>query len=81
MLQNIWLVIQVVCGCYYTAACGKSYLWVCTTDGTSSHISIAQAVQTLLKPLTQFTLPDIRVTAMEYIRGAEAVWIGTQCQQ
>ncbi|XP_046678274.1 rho guanine nucleotide exchange factor 10 isoform X1 [Homalodisca vitripennis] len=72
---------EVVCGCYYTATCGKSYLWVCTTDGTSSHISIAHAAQTVLKPLTQFTMPDIRVTAMEYIRGAEAVWIGTQCQQ
>ncbi|XP_054286494.1 rho guanine nucleotide exchange factor 10-like isoform X2 [Macrosteles quadrilineatus] len=72
---------EVVCGCYYTAACGKSYLWVCTTDGSSSHISIAQTSQTLLKPITQFSLQDIRVTAMEYVRGVEAVWIGTQCQQ
>lgn len=72
---------EVVCGCYYTTACGKSHLWVCTTDGTSSHVSIAHAAQTVLKPLTQFTLPDIIVTAMEYIRGADTVWIGTHCQQ
>lgn len=73
---------EVVCGCYYTSPCGKaSYLWVCTTDGSSSHVSIAQAAQTVLKPVTQLHLVDIRVTAMEFIRGTDSVWMGTDSQK
>uniref|UniRef100_A0A146LF55 Rho guanine nucleotide exchange factor 10 n=3 Tax=Lygus hesperus TaxID=30085 RepID=A0A146LF55_LYGHE len=69
---------EVMCGCYYSTACGKTaYLWVCTYDGEDSHISIAQTWQTSLKPLTQIPVGGTKVTSMEYVRNMDAVWVGT----
>ncbi|XP_075237869.1 rho guanine nucleotide exchange factor 10-like [Lycorma delicatula] len=69
---------DVVSGCYYTSCCGKmSYLWVCTTDGVSSNISIAQVCSTTLKPIIQLPTIDARITAMEYVRSSDTVWMGT----
>ncbi|XP_066901721.1 rho guanine nucleotide exchange factor 10 [Halyomorpha halys] len=69
---------EVMCGCYYSSACGKvGYLWVCTFDGEDSHVSIAQAWQTSLKALTQIQVDGMKITAIEYVRSTETVWIGT----
>ncbi|XP_073969841.1 rho guanine nucleotide exchange factor 10-like isoform X3 [Rhodnius prolixus] len=69
---------EVTCGCYYSTTCGKTaYLWVCTFDGVDSQLSIAQTWQTSLKPLTQVLVVGFRVTAIEYIRGTDTVWLGT----
>ncbi|CAH1995746.1 unnamed protein product [Acanthoscelides obtectus] len=89
---------EVRCGCYYTVTVPKTarrrhrvqnYLWVCTSDGASSHISIlAQHHQQagVLKDLTSFSLVETQVTAMEFVKGcpspcpslaSDTVWIGT----
>ncbi|XP_014242201.1 rho guanine nucleotide exchange factor 10-like [Cimex lectularius] len=69
---------EVMCGCYYSTTCGKTgYLWVCTYDGNDSHISIAQTWQTSLKALTQLQITGTKVTAMEYVRSMDTVWLGT----
>ncbi|RZF34560.1 hypothetical protein LSTR_LSTR017568 [Laodelphax striatellus] len=76
---------DITCGCYYTAACGQtpatSYLWVCTSNGATSHISIAQVNSTVLKPLTQLPPLDAKVTCMEYVRSTDTVWLGTDNQR
>lgn len=92
------LVFQVKCGCFYTVAANKpatshrrvrhqNYLWVCTSDGVSSHISILaqqthQASQ--LKTVQAFDLVETRVTCMEFVKGvngagleSDLVWMGT----
>ncbi|XP_023013689.1 uncharacterized protein isoform X3 [Leptinotarsa decemlineata] len=89
---------EVRCGCYYTVTLPKTarrrhrvqnYLWVCTTDGASSHISVlAQHHQQagVLKDLTSFSLVETQITAMEFVKGSpppgpnlasDTVWIGT----
>lgn len=91
---------EVRCGCYYTLNIPKStkrrhhtqsYLWVCTSNGTSSHITVlAQHHQQsgVLKDVTSFPLPEIEVTTMEFVKGiqgnptlnsaSESVWMGTK---
>lgn len=90
------------CGCYYTITTPKSsrrrhrtqsYLWVCTSDGASSHITVlAQHQQQTgnLKECSVFSLVETQVTAMEYVRGiplpcpstaADAVWMGTDSRR
>ncbi|KAK6618460.1 hypothetical protein RUM43_013653 [Polyplax serrata] len=89
---------EVKCGCFYTVAANKpatshrrvrhqNYLWVCTSDGVSSHISILaqqshQASQ--LKTVQAFDLVETRVTCMEFVKGvngagleSDLVWMGT----
>uniref|UniRef100_A0A7G3ATU0 Putative guanine nucleotide exchange factor n=1 Tax=Lutzomyia longipalpis TaxID=7200 RepID=A0A7G3ATU0_LUTLO len=74
---------EVRCGCYYSITSSRltarrktrvqNYLWVCTTDGSSSHIAILvqHPQQTgLLKDVSAFDLPDTVATAMEFVRGA-----------
>lgn len=89
---------EVRCGCYYTVTLPKTakrrnrvqnYLWICTTDGASSHISVlAQHHQQagVLKDLVSFSLVETQITAMEFVKGSpppcpnlatETVWIGT----
>ena len=89
---------QVQSGCFYTVAVNKpsarhrrlrhqNYLWVCTSDGVSSHISILaqQAHQaSQLKNVQAFDLVETRVTCMEFVKGVDGpglesdlVWMGT----
>ncbi|XP_066993749.2 rho guanine nucleotide exchange factor 10-like protein [Anabrus simplex] len=93
---------EVRCGCFYMASSVKpnrrrnrpaSYLWVCTTDGASSHITILsqphqQATQ--LKDVGAFDLVETKVTAMEFVRGVspqahglcgDTVWMGTDSRR
>ncbi|XP_039297113.1 rho guanine nucleotide exchange factor 10-like [Nilaparvata lugens] len=73
---------DITAGCYYTASCGQaSFLWVCTSNGHTSHISIAQVNSTVLKPLTQLPPLDAKVTCMEYVRSTDTVWLGTDNQR
>lgn len=94
---------EVRCGCFYTVGSTKptrrkgrtqSYLWVCTTDGVSSHIAIlAQHQQQAgsLKDVGAFDLVETQVTAMEFVRGAntptsgtssgDTVWMGTDSRR
>lgn len=86
------------CGCFYTVGSTKptrrktrtqSYLWVCTTDGISSHIAILSQHQQqagCLKDVGAFDLVETQVTAMEFVRGCststtntsgDTVWLGT----
>jgi Rho guanine nucleotide exchange factor 10 len=89
---------EVRCGCYYTVNSVKTtrrrhrtqnYLWICTTDGASSHIAVlAQHHQQtgVLKDVTSFSLVETQVTSMEFVKGAsppcpslasDSVWMGT----
>ncbi|RZC33437.1 RhoGEF domain containing protein [Asbolus verrucosus] len=89
---------EVRCGCFYTVNSPKTtrrrhrtqnYLWICTTDGASSHIAIlAQHHQQtgVLKDITSFSLVETQVTAMEFVKGvpppcpslaSDTVWMGT----
>lgn len=94
--------IQVRCGCYYTINSPRatrrrnrtqSYLWVCTSDGASSHIAIlAQHQQHAgsLKEISSFSLVETQVTAMEFVKGSpppcptlamDTVWMGTDSRK
>ncbi|XP_017779144.1 PREDICTED: rho guanine nucleotide exchange factor 10-like protein isoform X2 [Nicrophorus vespilloides] len=89
---------EVRCGCYYTINAPKTtrrryktqnYLWVCTTDGASSHISVMvqhQQQAGSLREINFFSLVETQVTAMEYVKGisqpssalaGDSVWMGT----
>ncbi|XP_069683969.1 rho guanine nucleotide exchange factor 10-like isoform X2 [Periplaneta americana] len=93
---------EVRCGCFYVASSTKptrrrsrnnNYLWVCTTDGASSHIAIlAQQLQQsgTLKDVGAFDLVETKVTAMEFVRGVsgsakglsgDTVWMGTDSRR
>ncbi|KDR21446.1 rho guanine nucleotide exchange factor 10 isoform X3 [Zootermopsis nevadensis] len=93
---------EVRCGCFYVTSSSKptrrrsrnnSYLWVCTTDGASSHIAIlAQQQQQagILKDVGAFDLVETKVTAMEFVRGfsgtarglgGDTVWMGTDSRR
>lgn len=50
----------------------QNYLWVCTSDGASSHISVlSQHHQQagVLKDLMSFSLVETQVTALEFVKG------------
>lgn len=75
----------------------SSYLWVCTSDGVSSHV----AVMTVgtgrevglrdagLRDAGSITLAETSVNAMEFVRGdgsssdtsPDTVWIGTESRR
>ena len=71
----------------------NNYLWVCTSDGASSHIAIlAQQQQQagILKDVGAFDLVETKVTAMEFVRGlsgldkglcGDTVWMGTDSRR
>ncbi|XP_030380737.1 rho guanine nucleotide exchange factor 10-like protein [Scaptodrosophila lebanonensis] len=78
---------EVRCGCYYSIANDtkqtgnarrrhkqQNYLWVCSSDGTSSHISIlAQHPQQAgnLREAGAFDLFEMQVTALEFVKGLD----------
>jgi Rho guanine nucleotide exchange factor 10 len=94
---------EVRCGCFYMASSTRltrrrsrnnsNYLWVCTTDGASSHIAVlAQQQQQAgkLKDIGAFDLVETKVTAMEFVRGlsgsagglcGDTVWMGTDSRR
>lgn len=68
----------------------QSYLWICTTDGASSHIAILQQhnQQTgILRDVDAFDLIETQIIAMEFIRGIpetnveDQVWFGTDSRK
>lgn len=102
MDQNVHFVSQVRCGCFYTVTSSKptrrrgriqNYLWVCTSDGASSHITIlAQHQQHAgsLKDIASFSLVETQVTSIEYVKGvwppgtnlaSDIVWMGTDSRR
>jgi len=102
MLQYITC-LQVRCGCYYsvensrpTRRRGRSqnYLWICTGDGISSHVTIfgqsTTASATCLKRITTFDLVETRVSAIEFVKGvssdlttlaSDLIWMGTDSRR
>ncbi|XP_043283373.1 rho guanine nucleotide exchange factor 10-like protein isoform X2 [Venturia canescens] len=73
---------EVRCGCYYTTqnprptrrrGRNQSYLWICTGDGVSSHVTVfgqsTTATSTSLKQITTFDLVETRVAAVEFVKG------------
>ncbi|KAF5296367.1 hypothetical protein FQR65_LT10259 [Abscondita terminalis] len=93
---------EVRCGCFYTITTAKptrrrgrtqSYLWVCTSDGASSHITILSQHQQhagSLKEVGSFSLVETQVTAMEFIKGSptscpslasDVIWMGTDSRR
>ncbi|XP_053949250.1 uncharacterized protein LOC128857524 [Anastrepha ludens] len=79
---------EVRCGCYYTIANDlklsgnarrrhkqQNYLWVCTSDGTSSHIAVlSQHHQQAgnLRDVGSFDLVETQVNAMEFVKGLDS---------
>ncbi|XP_015598354.1 rho guanine nucleotide exchange factor 10 isoform X2 [Cephus cinctus] len=90
---------EVRCGCYYTTQNPRptrrrgrtqSYLWICTGDGVSSHVTVfgqsTTASTTSLKQITAFDLVETRVAAIEYVKGlgtdyGDLVWMGTDSRK
>ncbi|XP_031840329.1 rho guanine nucleotide exchange factor 10-like protein isoform X1 [Nomia melanderi] len=94
---------EVRCGCYYTTqnprptrrrGRNQSYLWICTGDGISSHVTIfgqsTTASATSLKQITSFDLVETRVAAVEFVKGVSSeslslandlVWMGTDSRK
>ncbi|CAL1687724.1 unnamed protein product [Lasius platythorax] len=94
---------EVRCGCYYSIENSRStrrrgrsqnYLWICTGDGISSHITVfgqsTTASATSLKRITTFDLVETRVSAIEFVKGvsndfttlaSDLVWMGTDSRK
>lgn len=94
---------EVRCGCYYTTQNPRptrrrgrtqSYLWICTGDGVSSHVTVfgqsTTASATSLKQITSFDLVETRIAAIEFVKGlyndpltlaSDLVWIGTDSRK
>ncbi|XP_017761572.1 PREDICTED: rho guanine nucleotide exchange factor 10-like protein isoform X2 [Eufriesea mexicana] len=94
---------EVRCGCYYitqnlrpTRRRGRSqcYLWICTGDGISSHVTVfgqsTTASATSLKQATAFDLVETKVAAIEFVKGvssdslslaSDLVWMGTDSRK
>lgn len=80
---SISIPLQVRCGCYYTTtnrnrtttrrkSRNQSYLWICTTDGSSSHVTILLQHQHRageLKEVGSFDLVETLITSMEFVKG------------
>lgn len=103
MINKHNCVFQVRCGTFYTIPStmktskrrnrSQNYLWLCTSDGASSHISIlSQHAQqsSSLKEVGYFSLVETQVTAIEYIKGTNApgpmmasdtIWMGTDSRR
>jgi len=93
----------VRCGCYYSIENSRltrrrgrnqNYLWICTGDGISSHVTIfgqsTTASATCLKRITTFDLVETRVSAIEFVKGvssdlttlaSDLVWMGTDSRK
>ncbi|XP_046596842.1 rho guanine nucleotide exchange factor 10-like protein isoform X1 [Neodiprion lecontei] len=94
---------EVRCGCYYTTqnprptrrrGRNQSYLWICTSDGVSSHVTVfgqsTTATTTALKQIIAFDLVETRVAAVEFVKGlynepvtlaSDLVWMGTDSRK
>ncbi|XP_012251368.2 rho guanine nucleotide exchange factor 10 isoform X2 [Athalia rosae] len=94
---------EVRCGCYYTTQNPRptrrrgrtlSYLWICTSDAVSSHVTVfgqsTTATSTALKQVTAFDLVETKVAAIEFIKGlynepitlaSDLVWMGTDSRK
>ncbi|XP_033214996.1 rho guanine nucleotide exchange factor 10-like isoform X2 [Belonocnema kinseyi] len=94
---------EVRCGCFYTTQNPRptrrrgrhqNYLWICTGDGVSSHVTIfnqsTTASSTSLKQVSAFDLFETRVAAMEFVKGipgetsnlaSDLVWMGTDSRK
>lgn len=94
---------DVRCGCYYyidgsrlakRRSRSQNYLWICTGDGISSHVTIfgqsTTASTTCLKRITTFDLVETKVTAIEFVKGvssdlttlaSDLVWMGTDSRK
>ncbi|XP_076046549.1 uncharacterized protein LOC143028404 isoform X2 [Oratosquilla oratoria] len=84
----------VKCGCCYTTLTARpnrssqqqTYLWLCSTDGMSSHITIYLMQQVGMRELVRLDMVEVCVAAMHYVPGlssqvslhGDTVWIGTQ---
>lgn len=71
----------------------RYYLWVCSVDGSNTHISILMhqphQAQAMIKDVTAFSLNDSVITALDFVRGrvvstdssaggdTDCVWLGT----
>lgn len=72
-----------------------SYLWICTGDGVSSHVTVfGQSTSTAssaisLKKVSTFDLVETRVAAVEFVKGiddpeykaGDQVWMGTDSRK
>lgn len=79
----IYFFSKVRCGCFYTTtnhnrtstrrrSKNQNYAWICTSDGTSSHISVLlQHHQRAgeLKEVGSFDLVETIVSSMEFVKG------------
>ncbi|XP_043483523.1 rho guanine nucleotide exchange factor 10-like protein isoform X1 [Leptopilina heterotoma] len=94
---------EVRCGCHYTTQNPKptrrrgrhqSYLWICTGDDISSHVTVfsqsTTASTTSLKQIATFDLIETRIAAMEFVKGlpgetsgllTDTVWMGTDSRK
>lgn len=69
----------------------KYFLWVCSVEGSNSHLSIMlhqpnQQSNGMIKDVAQFTLNETVITSMDFVKGkvsgedlleSDCVWIGT----
>lgn len=90
---------EVKCGCCYTVTLSRpsrlsgtgrhhNYLWLCSTDGVSSHITIYLMQQVGLREIVRVDLVEVCVTSLQHVPGittttdepslrAHTVWMGT----
>ncbi|CAG0886934.1 unnamed protein product [Darwinula stevensoni] len=88
---------EVRCGCYYTVPQIKpvgsighaSYLWVSSSDGVSSHLTIYLHHNLGLRQVLVEDLEEVQVSCMEHVPGftceqglkGHLVWLGTHSQK
>ncbi|XP_042205162.1 rho guanine nucleotide exchange factor 10-like isoform X3 [Homarus americanus] len=89
---------EVKCGCCYTVTMSRpsrlsgtgrhhTYLWLCSTDGVSSHITIYLMQQVGLREVVRVDMVEVCVTSLQHVPGitttdepslrAHTVWMGT----
>ncbi|KAF4520916.1 hypothetical protein B566_EDAN014411 [Ephemera danica] len=87
----------VRCGCYYTVMSVKptrrprpqNYLWICTTDGVSSYVTVLAQQQAGMREVSSFHLTETKMAAMEFVPGVaqgsglagDTVWLGTDSRR
>lgn len=90
---------EVKCGCCYTVTTSRpsrisgtgrhqTFLWLCSSDGVSSHITIYLMQQVGLRELIRVDMVEVYVTSLQHVPGittttddpslrAHTVWMGT----
>ncbi|KAK3857916.1 hypothetical protein Pcinc_035865 [Petrolisthes cinctipes] len=90
---------EVRCGCCYTLTMPRpsrisgtgrhqTYLWLCSTDGVSSHLTIYLMQQVGLREVVRVDLVEVCVTSLQHVPGittatddptlrSHTVWVGT----